>query len=219
MSQKGQGLVETALVAPILIFLLLGLFEVGYALRSYLVLTNASREAARFAIRHNYIHPERADPGFGVVYSRALEAVTGQLGDFEDNSTVIVQYVEVGASYPCNPEALDECDCDIAATLPFTAVTALDRPEYLASFPPGGASRIDTLSIAARLGPENNRFNCEIMKRGGNPSANSMVIVEIFYRHKQLFGVPIISNYYTDPIQMYGHTTMRHIQAARSTGK
>lgn len=218
-TQRGQSLVETALVTPILIFLLLGLFEAGYALRSYIVLTNASREAARFAIRHNYIHPEQTDPGFDAVYRHTLEAVTQQLDGFEDNSTVIIQYVEIGVTYPCDPEALDDCDCALAATLPFTAATWLDRPKYLASFPPGRTSAIDAVAIAARLGPENNRFNCELMKRRGNPSANSLVVVEIFYRHRQLFGVPLISNPYTDPIQMYGHTAMRHIQAARSTGQ
>ncbi len=39
----GQSLVEIAITAPLLIFLLLGVFEVGWALRGYLVLVNVNR--------------------------------------------------------------------------------------------------------------------------------------------------------------------------------
>ncbi len=53
--KKGQSLVELALTLPILLLLLLGVFEVGWALRSYLVLVNVNREAARFAARGVYL--------------------------------------------------------------------------------------------------------------------------------------------------------------------
>ena len=46
--QKAQGMVEFALVLPILLLLVLGIIEAGRLLFYYGVVTNASREAARF---------------------------------------------------------------------------------------------------------------------------------------------------------------------------
>lgn len=45
--QKGQALVEMALVLTILLALLMGTIDMGRALHSYLVLEHASREGAR----------------------------------------------------------------------------------------------------------------------------------------------------------------------------
>jgi hypothetical protein len=47
---RGQGLAEFALVFPIFILLIFGLFDVGRAVFAYNALTNAAREGARFAI-------------------------------------------------------------------------------------------------------------------------------------------------------------------------
>lgn len=48
--QRGQALVETALVLPILLIMIIGLFDVGRAVFAYNTATNAAREAARLAI-------------------------------------------------------------------------------------------------------------------------------------------------------------------------
>ena len=47
---RGQGLVEFALVFPVFILLVVGLFDIGRAVVAYNTLTNAAREAARLAI-------------------------------------------------------------------------------------------------------------------------------------------------------------------------
>lgn len=49
-SQQGQGLVEFALVLPLFILLIMGILDFGMALRAYVMVTNASREGARYAI-------------------------------------------------------------------------------------------------------------------------------------------------------------------------
>jgi Flp pilus assembly protein TadG len=48
--QRGQSLVETALVLPILLIILLGIFDFGRAVFAYNAISNAAREAARVAI-------------------------------------------------------------------------------------------------------------------------------------------------------------------------
>jgi Flp pilus assembly protein TadG len=46
---RGQSLVEFALVLPLLMILVFGIIDFGMGLRSYISLTNATREGARFA--------------------------------------------------------------------------------------------------------------------------------------------------------------------------
>lgn len=48
--QKGQAMVELALVLPILLLLMMGVIEFGRIYHSYLTITNASREGARVAV-------------------------------------------------------------------------------------------------------------------------------------------------------------------------
>jgi Flp pilus assembly protein TadG len=48
VKHKGQTLVELALVLPILLLLLFGIIEFGRILNAYIMVSNASREAARY---------------------------------------------------------------------------------------------------------------------------------------------------------------------------
>ena len=47
---KGQSLVEFALILPILLMLLLGIFEIGRVIWAYITVQSAARDAARYAI-------------------------------------------------------------------------------------------------------------------------------------------------------------------------
>lgn len=49
-ASRGQGLAEFALVSPLLVLLLLALFDVGRVVYGFTTLTNASRAATRVAI-------------------------------------------------------------------------------------------------------------------------------------------------------------------------
>lgn len=49
-TNKGQSLVETALVLPIIILILTGIIDFGLLFNNYLIISNASREAARNVI-------------------------------------------------------------------------------------------------------------------------------------------------------------------------
>jgi hypothetical protein len=51
-SERGQNLVEFALILPVLVILLVGIFDLGHVVWTNDALSNASREAARFAIVH-----------------------------------------------------------------------------------------------------------------------------------------------------------------------
>lgn len=47
--KNGQSLVETALIMPLIILILMGIIDFGMIFNSYLVVSNASREGARNA--------------------------------------------------------------------------------------------------------------------------------------------------------------------------
>jgi hypothetical protein len=51
-SDHGATTVELAIVLPVLLLLLIGIIDVGLSLNAYVTVTNASREAANYAIVH-----------------------------------------------------------------------------------------------------------------------------------------------------------------------
>lgn len=48
--ERGSAMVETAITIPILLVLMVGIFEVGRAYETWQVLTNAAREGARMSV-------------------------------------------------------------------------------------------------------------------------------------------------------------------------
>ena len=55
LSQRGQQLVEFALLLPLLLLCLLGIIEFGIAVFRYDTIANASREIARYGIVHSKV--------------------------------------------------------------------------------------------------------------------------------------------------------------------
>ena len=51
--ERGNAMIETAICLPILLLLMVGIFEVGRAYETWQVLTNAAREGARMSVTPN----------------------------------------------------------------------------------------------------------------------------------------------------------------------
>lgn len=51
--ERGSALLETAITLPILLLLMVGIFEVGRAYETWQVLVNAAREGARYSVTPN----------------------------------------------------------------------------------------------------------------------------------------------------------------------
>lgn len=49
---RGQNLVEFAVILGVLILIILGVFDLGRAFHSYIVITNAAREGANYGAMH-----------------------------------------------------------------------------------------------------------------------------------------------------------------------
>jgi hypothetical protein len=78
--ERGQGLVEMALILPFLLILVVGLVEAGLVLNRQLTVVNAAREGARFGATG-------ATPSD--IYTQTLMA-TSQMFDFTDENAVVV---------------------------------------------------------------------------------------------------------------------------------
>lgn len=212
-SEFGQSLVETALIAPILIFLLIGVFEVGWVLRTYLVLANANREAARFAVRPNYVDYD--NPDYMPIINHFEIAVSDQVPFFEEGGTLIVSRVKVDTQYVCDPEQ-HPCDCDQAVTDPFSPTlyaTPLDIPTYTFTYPTTSTekSRLDYPAILNELVVYNRRHSCNLFNHNYTYQKDEAITIEFIFHQHQLFGFPLLSNPYSDPVPLYGHSTFRRL--------
>jgi hypothetical protein len=240
-SKAGQSLVEMAIISPLLIFFLLGIFEVGASLRNYLTLVNVNREITRFAVRPGYLDFSTLNTvhdSYERVRDWAITTVSGQLNlDFDDTSgrsTLIVSHLVVNTGLPCEDIVTNPSDCNCNAFLTdpnyannFTTDDIIVHPGiegqgYQAErFGPAATvtgardTRLDYETVTAELAAKNNKFNCEILKKGGVGSSNNVIVTELFHDQPQLFGFPLISNPFTDPVPLYTHTSMRLIDGMR----
>ena len=73
--QLGQSLVEFALILPILVLLLVGIFDLGRVVYYYSALQNAAREGARYGI----VHPNDSAGVEAAVRNKAIGLVPAEL--------------------------------------------------------------------------------------------------------------------------------------------
>jgi hypothetical protein len=190
---RGQSLVELALTLPILLLLLLGLIELGMALRAYLVLVNANREAARFAGRGLYSDDQ--------VARQALQAFAGQLpartAEPDPNTKIIITHFYI-KSDPLEPATFDE-PVYITGTLDYDTETKIDRDVY-----------------AVSLKAHNDDFNdgLEAKQPDAVRQAHDVIFVEIYYLHNQVLHAPLVEWVFPEPMVLYSRTMMR-----RGTGR
>jgi hypothetical protein len=98
--ENGQSLAELALVMPLLLMILISMVEVGWAMRSQLIVTTAGREAARFAGRRVFDYAEIDE-----VAEVALLALNPIYEGPNANTTIIITKVQV---HPDGSWELDE---------------------------------------------------------------------------------------------------------------
>lgn len=215
--QRGQSIVEMAFVAPILLIMFIGVVEVGWALRNYVVLQNATREAARFAARGRYLDFSKTDItaiGYPSVVQHELDSIAGQIplsvAPGTANSTIIVSHalVDTGA---CGGGTQDD--------LVLSPVTP-GYGHFMATFGLAKPTRIDFDALVAEMIAENEQFNCDLVARnpGAIPSVNSVVVVESYFPHHLIVNVPIVSDLISDGngiIWLYSRTMMRITADAR----
>jgi Flp pilus assembly protein TadG len=100
---RAQGIVEFALVLPIFLFMLLVFVDLGRAIITYSILSNAVREGTRYAI----VHPTATSTD----RTNVLNAVKNYAGGVDSSQITITptwpttsdHYVTLVATYPFQP--------------------------------------------------------------------------------------------------------------------
>ncbi len=102
--QTGQSLVELAIALPILLLLFVSLMEVGLMLRSYMVLVNANREAARYAGRAvEFQNTEGEDVTNIYIAGRAImsaESLKPNMAEEGGNFTIFIHRIQIDTGQP-----------------------------------------------------------------------------------------------------------------------
>jgi Flp pilus assembly protein TadG len=221
-SEKGQSLVEMALITPVLIIMMMGLFEVGYALRTYMVLLQANREAARFLAKEVYNHDQGAQ--------QFLYAASALDLDWDDNLSLQIQTATPAYTNPfvLQPEPWFASDTyGVVYTFPVNAdfvktkavsltvasnVAIYDQEvrirdcfcngncaDNTSSTDPPWLIRQRSCTVLAKLLDNPEQANLRWM-------TNNVILVETHYTHEQLLG--FFGQY---KIPMYVHTYMRAV--------
>jgi Flp pilus assembly pilin Flp len=86
-SERGANLIETALVLPLLLLLVGGIVDLGGAFNSYIMVTNASREGARYASKF----PKDAD---GIRNAAKQEATNFGVALADEEMVIDVEFKE-----------------------------------------------------------------------------------------------------------------------------
>jgi Flp pilus assembly protein TadG len=183
--QRGQSVVELAIITPLLLLLLLGMVEVGAVLRNYLVLAAANREAARFASRGRYENDAIAKIAIDTMADQLSVETSGP----DANVSVLITTISIHHDSSESPE--------------------WEGPTVITGT--AGASRIDPAVLSVQLKAQNDSINATLEARepSAQPSGNQVVIVEIIYQHEQLLNMPIITQFLPNPIPLYTQTMMR----------
>ena len=100
-TERGQGLLEMAVILPVLLILMLGVVEVGYALRSYLIVVNANREGCRYAARGRFDDTsifERVVVAGGMDYSVGDHFLRTDMVGPDPNTGIIITHIPMSST-------------------------------------------------------------------------------------------------------------------------
>lgn len=121
--ERGQAIVETALVLPILILVLLGLFDFGRAVYAFNAISNAARDGARLAIVD-----QRSDAnGVSLAAIEAAEQATALGLDPADPNQVRVRYLtpDLSATCPAAWSSWQGCVAEVRVQYQWRAITPI----------------------------------------------------------------------------------------------
>jgi len=116
---RGQGLVEFALILPLLLLLLMGIFDFARGIYAYNTVSNAAREGARVAIVN-----QSAAGGVSLAATKAANQATALGLDASDSADVDVQYLLPDLSDQCPSRGLG-CIAQVRVNYLFQPLTPI----------------------------------------------------------------------------------------------
>jgi hypothetical protein len=196
-TERGQGILEMVLILPVLLLLMVGVAEIGFGLRNYLLVVNADRESARFAARGRYDDTrvaERVISAGGVVRLGGTQVPFLRTEGTDPNTGIIITHVIMNTAGDV-----------ISHTVRAAGVVPMQSGEMR---PIGdGDTRISLGDIRDRHGSTTANINATREAAMYEPIDNHVVAVELFFAHEPLM-LGAISPV-PDPWPMYARTVMR----------
>jgi len=171
---KGQSVVEMAIMMPILVVIVVGLVEVGAILFSQMTVTNAAREGTRFGVAGGNDHD---------ITLVAQEALSVTLNYNGNNANLYIFRGKTGADGHFD-----------------TSTSDLDAESYWYVH----QTISGTTSIASSKLISPTKIESEL----GYMPDTKVLIVQAFYDHKSLLGLPVI-DWLADQVLLSSYTLMR----------
>lgn len=97
-SERGQALLETAFVLPIILLVSIGIFEFGRAYQTVQVMTNAAREGARVAVLPNATPDDVKDRVNAYLKSGQLGSINSVIIDVDQAASISIGAENASAS-------------------------------------------------------------------------------------------------------------------------
>jgi Flp pilus assembly protein TadG len=121
LGSRGQALVETALVLPLLLIVIVGLFDVGRAIWLSNTLATAVREGTRYGVVHGALSGSPTGPGAPTYTAPDTDtAITAQVRNY---ATGVPSNLTVLSTWP-DGNANRGSRIVVSATFPFTPILA-----------------------------------------------------------------------------------------------
>lgn len=211
--RRGQSLVETALMFPVLLILLSGLVEFGFLLNEYLTILDAARNAARFSSDSLY---NAADSDYDCNTTR----------DFFRQTTCLVNQ-ELRQEQPLiemndnlTPGVLDDdyLDPNRGDDIIVSAFSVAQGLGVTARYPAGYGDLGWSYALdfpGYNVRNESSKFLTSDInaKLDANAPNTGFVLVEIFYLYPMKLRLPWITAFVNDPVPLHVYTLMPLVSA------
>jgi hypothetical protein len=195
---RGQGLVETAIMFPLLLIVLSGMVEFGFMLNEYLALQDASRNAARFA-------------SDGLYYVTDSNHNCSSTQDFYRQTACLVNQ-ELAQERP-------EISIDVGNGLDDIIVSGFSvaqgagvvarHPDWVGE---NGWSQAVDVNGSRNQNSRLSSADISARTNGGAPSTG-LVSVEIFHAYEQKLKLPWITAFLSDPVMLHNYAIMPLVSA------
>ena len=197
--ERGQGLLEMAVILPLLLILLLGVVEMGYAMRNYLIIVNANREGCRFAARGRFSDArvgERVVSAGGVIREGETDVPFLRTQGTEPNTAIIVTHIPM------------DSDGVVPAYTTWVSGVVSSAGGGVQPVMAENSRLTETMpAIIARHRESTQEINAMREASMYEPMENNIVIVETLFMHHPLWNSPFIP--LPDPWVMHAQTEMR----------
>jgi hypothetical protein len=197
--RRGQGLIETALLLPVLLVVLSGLLEFGFLLNAYLAIQDAARNAARFAADSQY----DADP------ADTVKTCNSYVINFYRQTACLVnlelaqERPEIALNFGNSIDDVLISAVSLRSSPTMTATVGARFPGAdgwsMAQNTPGYATRNQNTRITSA--DINARLN-------NNAPSTGIVLVEVFYSYEHKLGLPWITPFVPNPTTLHTYAVM-----------